>query len=208
MRLFIAADLDEAARAGVAGALTHLREWSERDRRGSARGVSWVRVGNLHLTMHFLGDVDAARLPALERALAPALGVEAPRVGLGGWGVFPPRGEPRVIWAGVTAGADALVRAHGMLGERLRQGGITPEARPFSPHLTVGRIKVPSGPHWIRAIAEAPPCPACEWVLNAYTLYESRLSPGGPEYAVRLRVPCTAARAPAAGTPSEGERAE
>jgi 2'-5' RNA ligase len=208
MRLFIAADLDEAARAAVAGALTRLREWSERDRRGSTRGVSWVRAGNLHLTLHFLGDVDAAGLPALERALAPALDVEPARVGLGGWGVFPPRGQPRVIWAGVTSGAEALARAHRELGERLRAAGMTPEARPFSPHLTVGRVKAPSGTHWMRAVAEAPPCPACEWALHACTLYESRLSPAGPEYAERLHIPWGVAPAPAAGPPPEGERAE
>jgi hypothetical protein len=88
MRLFIAADLDERARAAVSGAAERFRALSEGAHRGSTRGVSWVDARNLHLTLHFLGEVDEAGCRA-EDALA---GVGSLRSRMAGWGVFPPRG--------------------------------------------------------------------------------------------------------------------
>jgi 2'-5' RNA ligase len=189
MRLFIAANLDDGSRAAVSAAVERFRAQSERDRQGSTRGVGWVDPHNLHLTLHFLGELDDARLPLLRDVLAPALDLDAPRIALAGWGVFPPRGPARVIWLGVTAGAGALASAHAVLGERLRSAGITPESRPFSPHLTIGRVKVPSGQHWNRLAAGMPPVPVGEWDLRACTLFQSHLSPVGPTYRALLSIP-------------------
>jgi 2'-5' RNA ligase len=194
MRLFIAADLHSAARAAVGDAVTQLRDRAEQVRQGSTRGVSWADPRNLHLTLHFLGDIDEARLPPLTEALAPPLALAPPRIGLAGWGVFPPRGPARVIWIGVSAGAAALASAHRVLGERLRSVGMTPEARPFSPHLTVGRVKVPSGPLWGRLTASMPSEPLCDWQLEACTVFQSLLSPAGPTYRALLTIPFTAHR--------------
>jgi len=212
MRLFIAADLDDGARAAVFAAVERFRARSEGVRRGSTRGVGWVEVRNLHLTLHFLGDIDETRLPVLHDVLSPALQIDAPRVGLAGWGVFPPRGPARVIWLGVTAGARTLTLAHAALGDRLRSAGITPESRPFSPHLTVGRVKVPSGQHWSDIAAAVPPAPVGEWTLGACTLFQSHLSAAGPTYRARLDIPFAgASQPPHAGQhtgPSEAHRAE
>ena len=208
MRLFIAADLDDGARAAVSGAVARLRARSERGRQGSARGVSWVDARNLHLTLHFLGDVEEDRLSVLVDALAPALEFDAPRVGLAGWGVFPPRGPVRVIWLGVTAGAGTLTFAHAVLGQRLRSAGVTPVSRPFSPHLTIGRVKVPSGEHWNRLLAGVPPDPVGEWHLRACTLFHSHLSSAGPTYRALLRIPFAGAASAAPADAMEGPRAE
>jgi len=189
MRLFIAADLDDGARAAVSAAVERLRALSERVRRGSTRGVGWVDARNLHLTLHFLGEIDEARLSELRDVLTPALQLDAPRVGLAGWGVFPPRGPARVIWLGVAAGARTLTLAQATLADRLRSAGITPESRPFSPHLTVGRVKVPSGQHWSRIAAGVPAAPVGEWPLRACTLFQSHLSPAGPTYQALLDIP-------------------
>jgi 2'-5' RNA ligase len=189
MRLFIAADLDEGARAAVAGATTRFRTLAERERPGSGRGVGWVDARNLHLTLHFLGEIDEDRLPLLRAALAPALDLAQPRIGLAGWGVFPLKGPARVIWLGVAEGADALRAAHALLSQRLRSAGITPESRSFSPHLTIGRVRMPSGPHWGRLAGGVPPDPVCEWALHACTLFQSHLSPAGPTYEALLSIP-------------------
>jgi 2'-5' RNA ligase len=207
MRLFIAADLDARARAEVAAAVRRLRDRSERDRPGSTRGASWVGAPNLHLTLHFLGEIEAARLASLEGALAPALEIAPPRIGLGRWGVFPPTGSPRVLWAAVTSGAAELALAHEVIGRRLRAAGVATEARPFSPHLTVARVKVPSGTHWPRMIAAAPSDLACEWALDACTLYESHLSPAGSAYDALLRIPFGSAPRPAVRVVPEGHHA-
>jgi 2'-5' RNA ligase len=193
MRLFIAADLDDGAREAVSGAVARLCAEAERGRRGSTRGVAWVDSRRLHLTLHFLGEIDEARLPRLEEALAPAIEAVTPRIGLTGWGVFPPRGPARVIWLGVAAGAEALASVHAELGRRLRSAGITPESRPFSPHLTVGRVKVPSGLHWNRLTAALPLEPVGAWDLRACTLFQSHLSPAGASYRALLSIPFTGA---------------
>jgi 2'-5' RNA ligase len=207
MRLFIAADLDDGARAAVSGAVGRLRTVSASRRQASTRGVGWVDARNLHLTLHFLGEVDQARLPALGHALAPALELDAPRVGLAGWGVFPPRGPVRVIWLGVTAGAGTLTSVHAVLGQRLRSAGMTPEGRPFSPHLTVGRVKVPSGEDWHRLLEGMPPGPVGEWDLRACTLFQSHLSPAGPTYRALLSIPFAGASSAAPADAMEGHRA-
>jgi 2'-5' RNA ligase len=195
MRLFLAADLDEGARASVAGAITRFRALAERDRAGCTAGVRWVDARNLHLTLHFLGEVDEGRLPLLKEAIAPALAFDRPRIGLAGWGVFPPKAPARVIWLGVAAGAGALGSAHASLAERLRAAGFTPEGRPFSPHLTVGRVKIPSGPHWERLARSMPPDPVCEWELHACTLFQSHVSPAGAVYRSLLSIPFAGAHA-------------
>jgi 2'-5' RNA ligase len=195
MRLFIAADLDDDARAAVSGAVARFRDQAERVRQGSTRGVSWVDARNLHLTLHFLGEIAEVRVPELSDALGPALELDAPRVALAGWGVFPPHGPARVIWLGVTAGAGTLTSAHAVIGERLRSADITPDTRPFSPHLTVGRVKVSSGQHWNRLAAGMPPVPVCEWHLPSCTLFQSHLSPAGPTYRALLTIPFAGAPA-------------
>jgi len=189
MRLFIAADLDDGARDAVSGAVTRLRDDSERERQGSTRGVAWVEARNLHLTLHFLGEIGEVRVPSLRSVLAPGIELAPPRIGLGGWGVFPPRGPARVVWLGVQTGAAALVAAHAELGRRLRAAGAATESRPFSPHLTVGRVKLPAGLHWNRLVAARPPGPVAEWVLAACTLFQSHLSPAGPTYRALLSIP-------------------
>jgi 2'-5' RNA ligase len=201
MRLFIAAALDQGARAAVAHAVAGFRALAELERPGSARGVRWVDSRNLHLTLHFLGEIDEGRLPLLRDALAPALDLAQPRVGLSGWGAFPQKGPARVIWLGVAAGADALGAAHAALGQRLRSAGIAPDSRPFSPHLTVGRVRMPSGAYWGRLAGGVPPDPVCEWALPACTLFQSHLSPAGPTYEALLSIPFAGAAGPEPAEP-------
>ncbi len=200
MRLFLAVDLDAAAAGAVARAAERLRRRADDRQRGLARTVRWVEPGRLHLTLHFLGEVEDSRLAGLQAVLASPLAVWPTRVGLGPWGVFPPAGAARVIWVGVTAGRATLGLAHAELGARLTQAGITPEARPFAPHVTAGRVKLPTGSAWSALVQEEPPV-LCEFAVSSCTLYQSRLSPGGPVYAPLLRIPF-------AGSPPGGPHAD
>lgn len=208
MRLFLAAELDAAARAAVAAAVGRLRERAERERRGSTRGVAWVDSRNLHLTLHFLGEIDEARWPALRDAAAPPLSAVPPRLALGGWGTFPPHGPSRVVWIGVAAGADGLAAAHAELGARLRAIGIVPDARPFSAHLTVGRVKTASGLFW-RRVCDAEEAPVSgAWTLPACTLFQSHLSPAGPTYRALLAIPFAGEAPGPPASSGEADRAE
>lgn len=125
--------------AGVAVAATPLLRRALADLRARFRGepIRWTRLENLHLTIEFFGATEPARIPDLERALAA---VRGPSFDLawGGWGTFGPARQPRVLWLGTVA--PGLAALHAATAAELRAAGWTPEARPFAPHLTLGRI--------------------------------------------------------------------
>jgi 2'-5' RNA ligase len=103
--------------------------------------VRWVPSENVHLTLKFLGEISPSNLEVLTQML----GVEATQhpsfeMEIGELGVFPSLRRPRVIWIGIQAPAvlESLQRGIEAAASRL---GYESEARPFSPHLTIGRLK-------------------------------------------------------------------
>ncbi len=102
-------------------------------------GAKWVAPEQFHLTLRFIGEVEAGLLDEIAEALGD---VEAPafRLALDGVGHFPPRGAPRVLWAGVNDGT-APGRLHDRIEARLRQLGVAPDRRGFAPHVTLARLK-------------------------------------------------------------------
>ena len=178
MRLFVALELDEAVRARITALLRQLEP--------AARQVKWVKPQSLHLSLKFIGEQPEDRLPALVEALA---GVPAPgplELGFRGLGCFPNERHPRVFWVGLLA-PPALGQLATGVERALAPLGIEPAQRPFSPHLTLGRLRQGS------RVPVLPP----EWEvhrsedLGRYTatelfLYQSRLFPHGAEY-VKLK---------------------
>jgi 2'-5' RNA ligase len=189
VRLFVAVDLDTTARAAMSASVARLREHLERRQGGLSRSVTWVGERNLHLTVRFLGEIEDARVPGLQSSLARPLGIEPADVGFGGWGVFPSHGSPRVVWVGVTEGLSSLERAHALVGERLAELGVGIEARRFSPHLTVGRVKTPSV-DVLRGLVDSGEVPvAARCAVSQCILYRSRLSPDGATYEALVHTP-------------------
>ncbi len=179
MRAFIAADMDPSIKASLTDLLRKLR-WH------GPKGISWVREPGLHITLKFLGDVDeilTGRIAAVLESAARA--VPAFPVVIRGTGTFPgaPR-APRVLWAGTDEPA-----AFSELFARLEAGlaglGFEPESRPFHPHLTLGRVKNPTGIH--DAIVELERAKDAEFgsmTVGAITLFQSILKPDGAVYSV------------------------
>lgn len=102
--------------------------------------VRWVPASNIHLTLKFLGDVSVANVKILTDILRTEVAGHRPfEVSVGGAGAFPNNRRPRVIWVGVEAPSELTMVQSGVEAamERL---GYAREDRPFSPHLTVGRI--------------------------------------------------------------------
>ncbi len=182
MRLFLAVELDEPVRraaADTAGALAGALE-----RAGIRRGIAWVAPGNLHFTLHFLGEVEPATARAVVERMAAPLDVAAFDLSLSGLGTFPPSGPPRVIWLGVAEGARELAAVHAEVGLRLDGLGLPRENRPFGAHLTLGRVKAPLGPRLREALAATPTARESRCRVDHVTLFESRLSARGATYSV------------------------
>jgi RNA 2',3'-cyclic 3'-phosphodiesterase len=181
VRVFLAVDVDEHVRLGIRALIDRLRELL--DRRVAHHGrIGWVSADRVHVTLHFIGELPDTRVRELADTTMRPLDVTSFELGLGGLGVFPPRGRPRVLWVGIDRGADALTRVHEEMGKRLVALGLPLEAHAFSPHLTLARFREP-GPLAVRSVIEgvdASEIGACP--VTSVTLYQSRLGRGGATY--------------------------
>ena len=104
--------------------------------------ISWVRPETIHLTLRFLGETSTARLdPLLRSAETSARSWEPFDLHMRGLGCFPDLRRPRIVWIGVSDGSGSLPSIAQELERIARMSGFAPEERPFSPHLTVARVK-------------------------------------------------------------------
>jgi RNA 2',3'-cyclic 3'-phosphodiesterase len=148
----------------------------------SAR-MAWVPPERFHLTVLFIGHVDAARADAIRRALESPFGEPPFDLTMVGAGVFPASGQPRVVWAGCGDGRPAFVRvqreAHARLASVLPLEPLAPHPQP---HLTLARVKAPAGLR-SRALLEGTEGVDLGTIrVEAVTLFESRPSRVGVEY--------------------------
>ena len=107
----------------------------------------------LHLTLHFLGEVAAQDLGNVRTALA-TVRTHSFTIAVNGIGKFQQEGRPQVLWAGVEANA-ALIALHRSIGAAMADAiGFRPEERPYSPHLTLARLNGPVPPDVIDGYLE------------------------------------------------------
>ncbi|HOX56358.1 MAG TPA: RNA 2',3'-cyclic phosphodiesterase [Candidatus Paceibacterota bacterium] len=135
-RLFIAVGIPDGIKSKIEAAQAELR------RVLPARNVRWTRREQFHLTLRFLGDVEAARVDSLGEAMRRAChGFEPLRLRGEGVGCFPEHGYPRVLWTGVRDEEEQLPRLHAAV--ELASRGFTTEAKEerFTGHVTLARIK-------------------------------------------------------------------
>ena len=178
MRLFVAVDLSEEARQAMAAEQKRIAA-TLGDRRTS---LKWIMPEHMHLTLVFLGSVDEARGRAVVDMIGRDVDAAPFDMVFDGVGAFPPHGEPRVLWTGVTHGAAELVALHHELRQRAAALGIALEDRPFHPHLTLGRWRDSRRQDRDRALAAGARAPLARVRVQRATLYESRLAPPGPTY--------------------------
>lgn len=182
MRLFVAVDLSAEAIEEAARLAADIR------RRARAT-LRWVPPANLHLTVRFIGHV-ADSVDALIAALSEPLPLEPFQMTLGACGAFPPTGAVRVVWVGLASGGSELARVSAIMDARVRPFGFEPEARPFSPHLTLARAdRSERIPRQFRdTLAHVDVRPAVTRVRQA-VVYQSHLSPRGARYEPVAAVP-------------------
>jgi 2'-5' RNA ligase len=189
LRLFIAIDLSAEVRRWLGEAKALLADRIE------AGAVRWMNVGSIHITLKFLGETPARRVEEIRAVLDRLARGRAPfPIAVEGLGCFPNFVRPRVIWAGVRTGP-ALQELQKQLEADLERVGFPPERRPFSPHLTLGRVKDGVvGPRLAeigRAVETASTSSAAAMDVRDWCLFRSVLRPGGSEYTVLHRAEFT-----------------
>jgi RNA 2',3'-cyclic 3'-phosphodiesterase len=180
VRLFVAVEIDAAVVAAAQTVTAQLRERAEAA--APQARITWIPANLMHLTIRFIGNVADQEVARLVDALTARLPIHPFSLEVSGLGAFPPRGAPRVLWAGITAGTDELVRTEVETSARLQQLGIPPDDRVFSPHLTLARVREPGGLKTSALLAGLERTPLGTSRVDAITLFESRLSPKGPTY--------------------------
>ena len=148
--------------------------------------IRWVAPQNVHLTLKFLGDVSPANLERLAEALkAEAVAHETFSMSVGGLGAFPTPRRARIIWIGLEAPASLMALLRGVEAVTARLGYAS-EDRPFSPHLTIGRVgQNVSGTDFqrIRTALEGATVGALGTLrVDAVHIFKSDLQPGGSVY--------------------------
>ncbi len=109
----------------------------------SGAEVRWVVPESMHVTLLFLGEVDDRDLHSICKAVKDVAATEPPfTLEVSGIGAFPNTRRPKIIWAGIREGADALQRIYaGLEARMLDLGFYRKEERGYTPHITLGRVK-------------------------------------------------------------------
>jgi 2'-5' RNA ligase len=155
--------------------------------------VRWVQVNNIHLTLKFLGDVSTANLETLTKLLqSEALNYPTFEISVGELGAFPSAHRPRVVWVGVQAPAELNNLQQG-IEQKMARLGYKSEDRPFSPHLTLGRVSRNAGTQDFVRMEAALTTTKVSYIgamlVNAVHLFKSDLQSSGPIYTELLEAP-------------------
>jgi 2'-5' RNA ligase len=135
VRCFIAIGLPDQVKAG-------LKELQAQLKSGGQTQVKWVDPYSIHLTLKFLGGVDAAKITPITAAMEEAVRGVAPfSLKVEGVGAFPNLRRVQVVWVGGGGQVDRLAHLQQRLESSLAQLGFTPENRRFTPHLTLARVR-------------------------------------------------------------------
>jgi 2'-5' RNA ligase len=182
VRLFIALDVGAAIQRAAAGVSDELKLRAAR--LAPRARVSWVKPERMHVTVRFIGEVDDPQSAAIRSALEPALSAGRFDLTIRGVGSFPPDRPPRVLWAGIAEGLEAL-REVGARLEGLRI--LLRSAADYNPHLTLARVKHSAGLRAETLFAGLENVVLGTAAIEAVTLFESRLSSTAPIYVARGR---------------------
>lgn len=143
--------------------------------------VKWVEKENLHITLRFLGEIEEELVEKIkDTMLEIGKKFPPPKLEFKGIGAFPDLRRPRVIWIGGEA--PLLGEIAKDLEERIRKLGIPPE-KPFSFHLTLGRVRSPKNLHSLtKALQEIGEINLGKTIAESFFLMRSILYPQGPQY--------------------------
>ena len=176
MRAFLGIGLPTGVREAIASATAKFR--------GLHAPVAWTAPKNLHITLYFLGEISPERVALVERSMRDASsGIGPFSLTAEGGGAFPGTRNPRVLWVGFLEPLELVRQLQQNMENALSGVGFPREDRPFHPHITVGRTRGALPPAWGERFVQVLSGKGFGVVpVSSFTLYESRLGPGGAVY--------------------------
>lgn len=172
-RCFIAINLPESIKTALAKVVRDLKN------KNSSRAIVYVQPENIHITLHFLGNVAIEKLPELENAISEiAKAYKNFEFSLDGFEAFPNFINPRVLYLGAKGDVDIARKIQRDVGEKLFNLGFVLEEREWVPHFTLARIKSK-----VRLDINIE-IPKIKFMVESIELMRSELSPSGPRYSI------------------------
>jgi len=182
IRSFVAVSISDGARRQIAELLGRLR-------REPHPAVRWVKPELMHLTLAFLGEVSQDFIESAKLRLSEVALRHRPFTAqLRGLGAFPSPTRARIVWVGTEKGRNEVCALERDVVTALCSVGFQPERRPFSPHLTIGRLRVPEDVGWAVAL----PFESEPFMVERLSLFRSVLGPAGPTYSLLAEFPLSA----------------
>ena len=161
----------------------------------SVRSIRWAKPAHMHLTIQFLGDTSQSTIAAMTAGLNQTGADHSPfELQVAGLGAFPNLKRPRIIWAGLSGDLKTLHKLHKAITQVTSEFGVTPEARPFTPHITLGRVKkrvtTSDYRHISQAVGQAQQTVGhiANLSVEQIHLIQSQLQRGGPIYTPLLNI--------------------
>jgi 2'-5' RNA ligase len=178
IRAFIGIELDERLKRELARL---IKRFSSPD-----DGIKWVDPGNIHITLKFLEETPVDKINAVERIMdGIAEGHPTFHIDISGLGAFPNKLQPRILWVGISKRAGMIETMASELDTKLQALGFPPEEHPFSPHITLGRVKGDKLTDHSLALLNSITTPSgLSQKIERIALVRSTLTPKGPEYDV------------------------
>jgi 2'-5' RNA ligase len=176
MRTFIAIEISEEIRNALDQAESHLKY--------SGADVKWVAKENIHLTMKFLGEVSEKKVEEIKSILDEIGRRTRPfEMIIKDIGAFPKIEYPRVVWVGLDKGANESKAIAEEIDNALSKIGFAKETRPFTGHLTLGRVRSPKNKDKLKEKMMNYQLPAVKpHLVSSITLFQSTLTPKGSIY--------------------------
>lgn len=175
MRCFIAINLDDSLKENIDQTIAPLRK--------GAWDIRWVPAQNLHITLKFLGEIPDSSINGIHQGLSSATAYHKPfLLRFRGFGVFPSERKPRVVWINIED-AGGLRNLHKDIENVMELSGFEKETRPFSPHLTLGRVGSSRGMiGFFRAVETLENRDFGNIEIMKISLMKSELKPAGARY--------------------------
>ncbi|MBM3137602.1 MAG: RNA 2',3'-cyclic phosphodiesterase [Chloroflexi bacterium] len=179
LRTFLAIELPDSTKGNINDHIQTLRSFTK-------SSIKWVAQDNLHITMKFLGEFDPSHINKLHNLLTHTINsIPVFKIHIDRMGAFPNLRAPKVIWLGFNM-SDNLRKIYRCIEESVVNLGYDADDRPFSPHLTIGRIRRDLPGDEIRNIGEAMSIGnfnlQSTFLVERVVFFQSELKKEGPIY--------------------------